>query len=332
MSSHISDNFEPPENAHFLVIMIGSLEKRVAHTLKRQLSDASDNELGLVAIHSASDTLTESDSHTTLYLDSKRLQSNEQGVPSAAGLAYLHDVIGQRFQNYDAIFMVADFRDKNNPALAAGLGYLLSTKTLSSQAFVLAIVAEPGGFELPQWHLVCQQGRRLLRQHCDTVVINSTKKILNLLSEDQRPLSDYFEQEADAIANVITLFTDYLWHPSMIGIDFSDIYMPLLDMGESTFASGQASGENAAKHAAEQALSRLQRDWANSGHTDIGSVLANLSGSDFLLAEFDEVGSMICAFFNASVCVKIGASITPELAEGERRVKIMAITNKTLGA
>jgi cell division GTPase FtsZ len=221
------------------------------------------------------------------------------------------------------VFLVTDFRREDCLPLAVGLGYLLSTKIISSQSFVQAIVAEPGGFELSQWRLAFQKGRSLLRQHCDTVVVNSAKKVLNDLADAGCPISDYFAQEADTAARVIELFAELTFMPGLIGVDFSDVVIH--GMGEGVLAYGHGQGENAAGIAVDKALSQLQYDLADWDDSDIGLVLANLSGSDFLLAEFDLVGNMISSFFNASVCVKIGSTIAPQLPEDERRVKLLAV-------
>jgi len=326
------DYCEEYESARFLVILIGSLAERVAVALKRRLDFLIDDDkaLRLISVNPASGFSAESDNHTTLCLDSERFQLNDECVPSAKGLVYLRDVIGQRFQDFDALFIVTDFRSEDCLPLALGLSYLLSTKSISSQSFVQAIVAETGGFELPQWRLACQKGRVLLGRHCDTVVVNSTKKVLNDLTEGGLPLSDYFEQEAVAVARVVELFAELTWRVGLIGIDFTDLVV--VGMGEGILAYGYGEGENAAEIAVDKALNQLQYDLADWDDSDIGFVLANLSTNpDFPLAEFDLVGNRISSFFNASVCVRVGITFAPELAEDERRVKVLAVKNKTLG-
>lgn len=328
MSSRAIYEIVDAEKLHVLVLAIGAGNCRAVSALRSRFSWVEQDEgaIQYITINPSNETLTESSVNTTLWLDCGRLQLDGQGMPSSVSLDYLRSCIGESFQQADAIFIMADFRDEQCVPVAGCLSSLLSTKTISRQRFVVAILNEPPYFEQPMPYF--ETGRALLRQHCDAVIVNPFRKTGDHLHQAKRPLSHYFELETQAIVETFGLFANCFWIPGLICIDFADVYAVLSEMGEGIFVCGQGRGEHRVQLATDQAIAELQQAWEDLGNPDIGGVLADVSGGEYSVKDFDEVMNILCSHFSTSTRIKIGTTLVPEMVEDELLVRVLAVKDK----
>jgi cell division protein FtsZ len=110
--------------------------------------------------------------------------------------------------------------------------------------------------------------------------------------------------------------------PGLINVDFADVKTVMSEMGAAMMGSGEATGENRAREAAEKAIrSPLLEDINLAGAKGI---LVNITaGLNLAIGEFDEVGNTVREFADDDATVVVGTVIDPEMKE-EMRVTVVA--------
>tara|TARA_B110000211_G_C13815210_1_gene436712 strand:- start:170 stop:715 length:546 start_codon:yes stop_codon:yes gene_type:complete len=108
----------------------------------------------------------------------------------------------------------------------------------------------------------------------------------------------------------------------MINVDFADVRTVMSEMGMAMMGSGNASGEDRAREAAESAIrSPLLEDV---DFTGARGVLVNIAaGTDISLGEFSEVGATVEEFASENATVVIGTVIDESMGD-ELRVTVVA--------
>merc|ERR1711991_161847 len=116
--------------------------------------------------------------------------------------------------------------------------------------------------------------------------------------------------------------TDLITAPGMINLDFSDIQTVMKNKGQAMMGTGEHSGENRAKIAAEMALNNPLLD--NSSIDGAASILLNIKGGlDLALFEVDEAASLIRSRVNENTNIIFGSSIDNSL-DGIINISVVA--------
>ena len=126
----------------------------------------------------------------------------------------------------------------------------------------------------------------------------------------------------DVLYQGIIGITDLITAPGMINLDFSDIQTVMKNKGQAMMGTGEHSGENRAKIAAEMALNNPLLD--NSSIDGAASILLNIKGGlDLALFEVDEAASLIRSKVNENANIIFGSSIDENL-EGIINISVVA--------
>jgi len=108
----------------------------------------------------------------------------------------------------------------------------------------------------------------------------------------------------------------------MINLDFSDIKSVMKNMGKAMMGSGEYSGDDRAKNAAELALNNPLLD--NTSIKGASAILLNIKGGpDMALFEVDEAASLIRSQVDENANIIFGTSID-ETLEGVLKVSVVA--------
>jgi cell division protein FtsZ len=117
----------------------------------------------------------------------------------------------------------------------------------------------------------------------------------------------------DDLLNSITGITNLLVNAGMVNVDLEDIRVVLFGKSAAISGSSSSNSENRAMDATKQALaSPLFRE---ADLKNARAVLVNISASDMGLAEFSEVGDVICEPLSKDVRIKVGMWINPDLGD-----------------
>jgi len=185
----------------------------------------------------------------------------------------------------------------------------------------VAVVTKPFPFEGGKRLKIADAGIEELSQHVDSLITIPNEKLLAVLGRDMTLLGA-FKAANDVLLGAVQGIAELITREGMINVDFADVRTVMSEMGMAMMGTGQASGENRAKEAAQLAVSSpLLEDIDLSGAR---GVLVNITGGlDLGIGEFEDVGNTIKEFASDDATVVVGTVIDPDMMD-EIRVTVVA--------
>jgi cell division protein FtsZ len=175
--------------------------------------------------------------------------------------------------------------------------------------------------EGPRRLAVAEQGISELSKYVDSLITIPNQKLLSVLGADTT-LLDAFGAANQVLQGAVQGIAELITRPGLINVDFADVRTVMSEMGMAMMGTGEATGEERAREAAESAVSSpLLDDIDLSG---ANGVLVNVTaGMDLSIGEFDTVGSVVQDFACDDATVVVGTVIDPEMG-GDMRVTVVA--------
>ncbi|MEX0429969.1 cell division protein FtsZ [Spiribacter insolitus] len=185
----------------------------------------------------------------------------------------------------------------------------------------VAVVTKPFPFEGNKRMTVADDGIRELEREVDSLITIPNEKLLSVLGKELT-LLNAFKSANDVLLGAVKGIAELITRPGLINVDFADVRTVMSEMGMAVMGSGEASGEDRAREAAERAIACPLLEDANIAGAH--GILVNVTaGLDLSIGEFDEVGNAVKEFASDDATVVVGTVIDPEL-EGELRVTVVA--------
>ena len=185
----------------------------------------------------------------------------------------------------------------------------------------VAVVTKPFDFEGQKRMQVAESGLAELKENVDTLIIIPNQNLFKIANE-KTTFAEAFKMADDVLYQGICGITDLITNPGMINLDFADIRTVMGNMGKAMMGTGESSGEDRAKNAAEAALNNPLLD--DSNIKGAKSILLNIKGGpDMALFEVDEAASKIRNEVDENANIIFGSSIDESL-EGIIRVSVVA--------
>ena len=185
----------------------------------------------------------------------------------------------------------------------------------------VAVVTKPFDFEGKKRMDVAETSLCLLKENVDTLIIIPNQNLFKIANE-KTTFSEAFKMADDVLYQGICGITNLITNPGMINLDFADIKTVMANMGSAMMGTGESSGENRAKDAAQAALNNPLLDDTNIKGAK--SILLNIQGGpDMALFEVDEAASKIRNEVDENANIIFGSSIDNSL-EGIIKVSIVA--------
>jgi cell division protein FtsZ len=250
------------------------------------------------------------------------------GVKLTSGLgAGANPDVGRRAALEDSDKIIEALEGADMVFVTTGLGGGTGTgaapviASLASEmgALTVAVVTRPFGFEGKRRMMQAERGLQELLDAVDTVIVIPNEKLLAVAKdagffESFRIADDVLRQGVQGISDIITI-------PGIINRDFADVKTTMAGMGYAVMATGQRSGANRAREAAQAAMaSPLLEAGAIDGARGI---LINITGSSSLkLSEVNEASTLIQDAAHEDANIIFGAVLDERLGD---EVKITVI-------
>ncbi len=185
----------------------------------------------------------------------------------------------------------------------------------------VAVVTKPFPFEGIKRMKVAEEGMSELGKHVDSLITIPNEKLLAVLGKEIT-LLNAFKSANDVLLGAVQGIAELITRPGLINVDFADVKTVMSEMGVAMMGSGEASGQNRAREAAEAAIhSPLLEDVNLAGARGI---LVNITaGMDLSIGEFDEVGNTVKEFADEEATVVVGTVIDPD-RQDDLRVTVVA--------
>ena len=184
----------------------------------------------------------------------------------------------------------------------------------------VAVVTKPFMFEGKRVR-AANAGIEALSRHVDSLIIIPNEKLMQVLGDDVSML-DAFKAANNVLHGAVGGIAEVINCPGLVNVDFADVRTVMSEMGMATMCSSQASGENRARIAAEQAVaSPLLEDVNLAGAR---GVLVNITASSTVkMKEIHEVMNTIKGFTAEEATVIVG-QVLDDTMEDALRVTMVA--------
>ncbi len=185
----------------------------------------------------------------------------------------------------------------------------------------VGVVTKPFSFEGNRRARLAEDGIDELHRHVDTLIVIPNQNLFRVANE-KTTFADAFKMADQVLYSGVSCITDLMVKEGLINLDFADVRAVMRGMGKAMMGTGEASGDDRARHAAEAAIANpLLDDVSMQGAR--GLLISITGGPDLTLYEVDEAASRIREEVDPDANIILGATYDPEMT-GTIRVAVVA--------
>ncbi len=185
----------------------------------------------------------------------------------------------------------------------------------------VGVVTKPFQFEGNKRMRQAEEGIEALQKVVDTLIIIPNQNLFRLANE-RTTFTEAFAMADDVLYQGVKGVTDLMVRPGLINLDFADVRAVMDEMGKAMMGTGEASGEERARQAAEKAIANPLLDEISLNGAK--GVLINITGGyDLTLFELDEAASVIREKVDPDANIIVGSTLDTSM-EGTIRVSVVA--------
>ena len=177
----------------------------------------------------------------------------------------------------------------------------------------VGIVTKPFHFEGARRMRVAEAGIAELKTSVDTLIVIPNQNLFRIANE-RTTFAEAFVLADKVLHAGVACIVDLIMKDGLINLDFADVQVIMRGMGTAMMGTGEATGEERARKAAEMALANpLIDDLSLSGAK--GVLLSIIGGPDMTLFEVDEAASRVREEVDADANIIVGASFDQSMAQ-----------------
>ncbi|NBB15498.1 cell division protein FtsZ [Caulobacter sp. SLTY] len=185
----------------------------------------------------------------------------------------------------------------------------------------VGVVTKPFHFEGRHRMRLADAGIAELQRYVDTLIVIPNQNLFRIANE-KTTFAEAFGMADQVLHSGVRSITDLMVLPGLINLDFADVRTVMTEMGKAMMGTGEATGEDRALMAAQNAIANPLLDEVSLKGAK--AVLVNVTGGlDMTLLEVDEAANAITEQVDADANVIFGAAFDPSL-EGTIRVSVVA--------
>ncbi|HVY52745.1 MAG TPA: cell division protein FtsZ [Devosia sp.] len=185
----------------------------------------------------------------------------------------------------------------------------------------VGVVTKPFTFEGNRRMRLAEDGIDELHRHVDTLIVIPNQNLFRVANE-KTTFADAFKMADQVLFSGVSCITDLMVKEGLINLDFADVRAVMRGMGKAMMGTGEASGDDRARHAAEAAIANpLLDDVSMQGAR--GLLISITGGPDLTLYEVDEAASRIREEVDPDANIILGATYDAEMT-GTIRVAVVA--------
>jgi cell division protein FtsZ len=185
----------------------------------------------------------------------------------------------------------------------------------------VGVVTKPFSFEGARRARSADAGIAELQQHVDTLIVIPNQNLFRIANPNTT-FKEAFQMADEVLQQGVRGITDLMVMPGLINLDFADVRSVMGEMGKAMMGTGEASGDNRAIEAAEQAIANPLLDGVSM--RGARGVIISITGSeDMKLMEVDEAANHIKELVDPDANIIWGSAFNNDL-EGKIRVSVVA--------
>ena len=184
----------------------------------------------------------------------------------------------------------------------------------------VAVVTKPFLMEGAKRMQIAEHGIAELGKYVDSLITIPNEKLLTVLG-GETTLLDAFRSANQVLQGAVQGIAELITRPGLINVDFADVRTVMSEMGMAMMGSGESSGEDRAREAAEAAASSPLLEDINLAGAN--GILVNVTaGMDLSIGEFQEVGNTVKEYASENATVVVGTVIDPNMTD---RIRVTVV-------
>ena len=185
----------------------------------------------------------------------------------------------------------------------------------------VGVVTKPFHFEGRHRMRLADAGIGELQRYVDTLIVIPNQNLFRVANE-RTTFAEAFGMADQVLHSGVRSITDLMVLPGLINLDFADVRTVMTEMGKAMMGTGEATGEDRALMAAQNAIQNPLLDEVSLKGAK--AVLVNVTGGlDMTLLEVDEAANAISEQVDPEANIIFGAAFDPAL-DGMIRVSVVA--------
>ena len=227
------------------------------------------------------------------------------------------DEIRDSLQGADMVFLAAGM----GGGTGTGGTPVVAQVAQEMKALTVGVVTLPFNFEAKRRRKVASEGVNELRERVDTLIVVPNENLFSIINR-RTPMTEAFGYADDVLRQGVQGISDLITRDGLVNLDFADVRTVMANKGKAVMGTGLASGENRARHAAEQALhSPLLNDNKIDGAR--GILINVVGGISMGMQEVDEASTFIKEHGHKDAEIIWGAAINPDF-EDQMMITVIA--------
>ena len=227
------------------------------------------------------------------------------------------DQIRDSLQGADMVFLAAGM----GGGTGTGGTPIVAQVAQEMNALTVGVVTLPFNFEAKRRRKVANGGITELRNHVDTLIVVPNENLFSIINR-RTPMTEAFGFADDVLRQGVQGISDLITRDGLVNLDFADVRSVMANKGKAVMGTGLASGENRARHAAEQALhSPLLNDNTIDGAR--GILINVVGGLTMGMQEVEEASTFIKEHGHKDAEIIWGAAINPDF-EDQMMITVIA--------
>jgi len=287
----------------------------------RRMVDSSLSRVEFIAINTDEQVLHRSGATTQICIGANVTKGLGAGGRPEIGKQAIEedrDRVADALSGADMVFITAGM----GGGTGTGASPVVAELAREVGALTVGVVTTPFAFEQAKRLHRALEGLEKLREHVDTLIVISNERLLEVLPP-KMPINEAFREADNVLRQAVQGITDIILVPGLINLDFADVRTVMAHRGDATMGSGVSSGSDAARKAAETAISSpLLEDVSIKGAKGL---LINITSSPNLSQEeVREAMDVINGESGPDADVYFGVVLDESVPEGEIRITVIA--------
>jgi len=225
--------------------------------------------------------------------------------------------IGEHLDGAHMIFITAGM----GGGTGTGAAPIIAKCARERGILTVGVVTKPFHFEGRHRMRLADSGIAELQRYVDTLIVIPNQNLFRVANE-RTTFSEAFGMADQVLHSGVRSITDLMVLPGLINLDFADVRTVMTEMGKAMMGTGEASGDDRALMAAQNAIQNPLLDEVSLKGAK--AVLVNVTGGlDMTLLEVDEAANAISEQVDAEANIIFGAAFDPSL-DGMIRVSVVA--------
>lgn len=303
-------------NARMKVVGVGGAG---GNAVNRMIDESLDG-VEFIAINTDAQALKNCEAHIKLQVGRKLTRGLGAGARPEVGrqaITESEEEVRRALEGADLVFVTAGMGGGTGTGAAPRVGQIAS----ELGALVIAIVTRPFLFEGKKRMRHAELGMKDLRRSVDTMIVVPNERLLSVVGKGTT-FRDALKKADEVLLHATQGISDLISVTGEVNVDFADVRTVMSNRGAALMGTGEATGENRAVEAAQQAIcSPLLDNVSINGAT---GVLVNISGGlDLAIDEVTTINSIVQEAAGEEAEMIFGAVHDPDL-EGRIRVTVIA--------